>query len=87
MIHVCARSGTTVQKVRRCRQCRARRRHVVTYYEWYGPEVVCCHCGARTSAGFLRRARARDAKVAAAAAALWASLPGTKQAIAHEGQR
>ena len=83
-LHIHAPAGVTVRMVRRCRRCRVRRRLVVTFYEWYGPEVTCCHCGAHTSDGWLRPARARDARAAAEAAALWPTLPSTQRARCAE---
>ncbi len=36
----------TLRRVLRCPRCRVKRRAIVQGFEWYGPRVTCCSCGA-----------------------------------------
>lgn len=71
MIHVHRPNEWTYRAVQRCQRCKVVRRHLVTIYVWYGPEVTCLGCGARRSDGVLLSARRRDAERAARARTEW----------------
>jgi hypothetical protein len=74
-VHICRPGIFRWRAVGRCRRCRTRRRLVVTSFVRYGPEVVCCTCGAHVSDGWLRRATTRDSSIAALCRDAWATLP------------
>lgn len=80
-IHIHRPAEYRYRCIRRCRRCRASRRHVVTLYAYYGPIVYCCHCGAFTNDGELRRARRYDANLARIARQTWPLLPPRHVAI------
>lgn len=82
LLHVHRPAEYRYRGVRRCRRCRVRRRHVVTLYAYYGPIVICCHCGAYSNDGELRRARRYDARTAQLARQTWPLLPTRREAIA-----
>lgn len=81
-VHIHAPAGYHYRCVRRCRRCKVRRRHIVTLYAYYGPTVICCHCGAYSNDGELRRARRYDTNTARLARQTWPTLQTRHEAIA-----
>lgn len=45
MTHIHSPQSWTGRSVQHCRRCKRKRRHVVTFYEWYEPRATCCTCG------------------------------------------
>lgn len=81
-VHIHAPEGFTFRAVKRCRRCRVRRRMVITWYEWYGPIVRCCTCGAYVNDGELKpRRKTIDPNVARLAAQTWPTLPNRADAL------
>lgn len=48
---ICAPTGYRYRTVRKCPNCKARRRVLITLYQWYDASATCCYCGDSWSGG------------------------------------
>lgn len=47
-VHILSPAPVVVKKVRnKCPTCDKRTTKIISFYEWYGPSVVCLACGER----------------------------------------
>ena len=67
-LHIHRPPSGLARTVEHCPVCKARRRHIRRYYEWYDVLTVCCGCGSRWSGVEMLPQTKRERKDSATAA-------------------